>query len=100
MQKQIGDLLNNLFVCQSQLANQTKDFASTGSPSLQSEQANQSEINQKQEDPLFDMINYNDDNSLFRSNLGSPAEPIFTRSESNSIDEFLSFSKGFESFDF
>jgi len=90
MQKQMNELLNNLFVCQSQLASaQSNQSITTGSP------------NQKEE-PLFDMINYNDDNTLFKTNMGSPAvEPLFMGPRENSlVDSFLSFGKELEGFEF
>lgn len=96
MQKQMNELLNNLFVCQSQLAAQSNQSMTTGSPA-QTEQTSQ------KEEPLFDMINYNDDNSLFKANpMSSPAvEPLYMGPRENSlIDSFLSFGKELEGFDF
>jgi len=89
MQKQMNELLNNLFVCQSQLAAQSNQSMSTGSPA-------------QTEEPLFDMINYNDDNSLFKANVGSPAvEPLFMGPRENSlVDSFLCFGKELEGFEF
>jgi hypothetical protein len=92
MQKQMNELLNNLFVCQSQLASvQSNQSMTTGSP----------QTSQKEE-PLFDMINYNDDNTLFKTNMGSPAvEPLFMGPRENSlVDSFLSFGKELEGFEF
>lgn len=93
MQKQMNELLNSLFVCQSQLASaQANQSVTTGSPN---------ETKQREE-PLFDMINYNDDNSLFKANMGSPAvEPLYMGPRENSlVDSFLSFGKELEGFDF
>jgi len=93
MQKQMNELLNSLFVCQSQLASaQANQSVTTGSPN---------ETKQREE-PLFDMINYNDDSSLFKANMGSPAvEPLYMGPRENSlVDSFLSFGKELEGFDF
>jgi len=92
MQKQMNELLNSLFVCQSQLASaQANQSVSTGSPQTG-----------KREEPLFDMINYNDDSSLFKTNMGSPAvEPLYMGPRENSlVDSFLTFGKELEGFDF
>jgi len=104
MQKQMGDLLNNLFMCQSQLANMPKNLAPATTPAVtQSEQTvqeNTSESSPKSEDPMFEMINYSDDASMFRaSSLGSPVEPLFNQ-ENSSIDAFLNFGKELDSFGF
>jgi len=95
MQKQISDLLGNLFACQSQLnalpANPTlESFPSFSESLFQDFQP----IQQKMEEPLLDMINYGD-NALL-----SPQVSIYNNNESISVDSFLSFDKGFKSFDF
>jgi len=96
MQKQISDLLGNLFACQSQL-----NALPTTNPSLESFPSFSESlfqdiqpIQQKMEEPLLDMINYGDNVLL------SPAASIYNNNESISVDSFLSFDKGFKSFDF
>jgi len=95
MQRQISDLLGNLFACQSQLS------ALPANPSLESFPSFSESLfqdiqpaQQKMEEPLLDMINYGD-NALL-----SPQASFFNNNESISVDSFLSFDKGFKSFDF
>jgi len=95
MQKQISDLLGNLFACQSQLnalpaTNPSLETFPSFSESLFQDMQ---PIQQKMEEPLLDMINYGD-NALL-----SPAPSMFNN-ESISVDSFLNFDKGFKSFDF
>lgn len=104
MQKQIGDLLNNLFMCQSQLANNSKSpQTTTASPPQQSEPSVQEsfvESNEKIEDQVFDMINYNDEGNGFRNHSSrlSMIEPL-PLLENHSIDGYLNFGE-LESFGF
>jgi hypothetical protein len=96
MQKQISDLLGNLFACQSQLNNlpanpSLESFPSFSESLFQEFQA--PAVQQKMEEPLLDMINYGE------NNLMSPAS-VYNNNEGISVDSFLSFDKGFKSFDF
>jgi len=105
MQKQMGDLLNNLFICQNQLANMPKNYpTTTASPSSQSDKQTQESPleSKKSEEPAFEMINYGEEENIFRNNslgLASPVEPLFNH-ENSSIDAFLNFGKELDSFGF
>jgi len=106
MQKQMGDLLNNLFICQNQLANMSKNYPPTLPPQI-TESENSTQIspveNKKVEEPVFEMINYGgEEENVFRNNsltLGSPVGPMFVH-ENSSIDAFLNFGKELDSFGF
>jgi hypothetical protein len=95
MQKQISDLLGNLFACQSQLNNLPANPTLETFPSFSAEMFQEFQpAQQKMEEPMFDMINYADTNNLL-----SPVS-AFNNNEGVSVDSFLSFDKGFKSFDF
>lgn len=103
MQKQMGDLLNNLFICQNQLANMSKNYPQNTSPSSSEKLTQESPMERKTEEPEFEMINYGQEENIFRNQslgLTSPAaEPTFHH-ENSSIDAFLSFGKELDSFGF
>jgi len=94
MQKQISDLLGNLFACQSQLNNLPPNPSLETFPSFSESLFQEMQpVQQKLEEPMLDMINYTDTNNLL-----SPAASVYNNEIS--VDSFLSFDKGFKSFDF
>jgi len=92
MQKQINDLLGNLFAYQNQFEplNINSAFPDFDIPKDMFTTQDNSENGQKSEEPLLDMINYAED-----MNPASPSQPIF-RKENSYADPFLSFGNSFE----
>jgi hypothetical protein len=90
MQKQINDLLGSLFAYQTQLGGAQNGLAlSKGSSMIeQPQQDNFVSQNDKVEEPILDMINYETD-------VGQINQPEIynTNMENNSLDSFFSFGK-------
>lgn len=93
MQKQINDLLSNLFAYQSQYEPLPQNMAFPDFDISKDTfgQETSPETGSKSEDPLLDIINYSED-----MNPASPSQqPIFKR-ENSFADAFLSFGNAFE----
>jgi len=92
MQKQINDLLGSLFAYQNQISSQPENstYQDFTIPKDSFLQGDFTELQPKEEVPLFDMTNYGEEMNFFSAN-----EPK-TEIEGNSIDNFLSFGNTFE----
>jgi hypothetical protein len=97
MQKQIDDLLGNLFAYQAQNNDLLKRSNSTVSPSTQGQSYAPSTFDETEKfgEPVLDMINYGDE-----KNGMSPSGLYNIPLENNNLDNFFSFGKEMSFIDF
>jgi len=99
MQKQIDDLLGNLFAYQAQTNSllSLNRAPSNSSPSTQEQSFPGSNFDEGEKigEPMLDMIHYGEDKTL-----QSPSEIFATNNDTNALDNFFSFGKEMSFIDF